>query len=79
MGSCWRCHVLIERYPQKYPHFFLLFDVGNNNKQPRKQKSPDANRVKAFLIVLEYTRTIYGDPTGNRTRATAVKGRCPNR
>ena len=22
---------------------------------------------------------IYGDPNGNRTRAAAVKGRCPNR
>ena len=29
------------------------------------------------LILL--TKSKIGDPTGNRTRATSVKGRCPNR
>jgi hypothetical protein len=27
----------------------------------------------------EGEKSINGDPTGNRTRATSVKGRCPNR
>lgn len=46
---------------------------------PHITKSISRNVRKVSGTVPEYKRTDDGDPTGNRTRATTVKGWCPNR
>jgi hypothetical protein len=40
--------------------------------------SPGRGDSEPLLVVLP-TEFLSGDPSGNRTRAAAVKGRCPNR
>lgn len=47
--------------------------------KPGTPKTPLFTGVSQVFQLLKDEKISYGDPTGNRTRVFAVRGRCPNR